>query len=36
VAIKIVASYTEDQIITTNPQQVIAIRDAKKQLEQAG
>jgi type IV secretory pathway VirB4 component len=36
VAIKIVGSYTEDQIITTNPQQVMAIRDAKKQLEQAG
>ncbi len=36
VALKIVASYTEDQIITTNPQQVMAIREAKKQLEQAG
>lgn len=35
VAIKIVGSYTEDQIITTNPQQVMAIRDAKKQLEQS-
>ncbi len=35
VAIKIVGSYTEDQIITTNPQQVMAIRDAKKQLGQA-
>lgn len=33
VAIKIVGSYTEDQIITTNPQQVLAIKEAKKQLE---
>ena len=33
VAIKIVASYTEDQIITTNPAQVIAIQKAKKDLE---
>ncbi len=36
VAMKIVSSYTEDQIITTNPQQLIAIRDAKKQLEDSG
>ncbi len=36
VAIKIHGSYTEDQIITTNPAQVLAIQDAKKQLEQAG
>jgi type IV secretory pathway VirB4 component len=36
VAIKVVASYTEDQIITTNPQQVLSIKEAKKQLEQAG
>lgn len=33
VALKIVASYTEDQIITTNPQQVMAIKQAKRQLE---
>jgi type IV secretory pathway VirB4 component len=33
VAMKIVASYTEDQIITTNPAQVIAIQKAKKELE---
>lgn len=33
VAVKIVASYTEDQIITTNPQQVMAIKEAKRQLE---
>ena len=36
VAIKIVASYTEDQIITTNPAQVMNIQQAKKELEQAG
>jgi conjugal transfer ATP-binding protein TraC len=33
VAIKIVASYTEDQIITTNPAQVLQIQNAKKELE---
>ena len=33
VAIKIQASYTEDQIITTNPQQVMAIQQAKRDLE---
>ncbi len=31
VAIKIVASYTEDQIITTNPEEVLKIRKAKKE-----
>ena len=36
VAMKIVASYTEDQIITTNPAQVLQIQQAKKQLEAAG
>lgn len=36
VAIKIVASYTEDQIITTNPAQVMQIKQAKKELELAG
>lgn len=30
VAIKIVASYTEDQIITTNPEEILKIRKAKK------
>ncbi len=30
VAISIVASYTEDQIITTTPEEIIKIRDAKK------
>ena len=33
VALKVVASYTEDQIITTNPAQVMAIRQAKQDLE---
>ncbi len=33
VALKVVASYTEDQIITTNPAQVMAIEQAKKDLE---
>ena len=34
VAIKVVASYIEDQIITTDPQQLIEIEEAKKQLRQ--
>lgn len=33
VALKVVASYTEDQIITTNPAQVLAIKQAKQSLE---
>jgi len=33
VAIKIIASYTEDQIITSDPSQVLAIRRARKDLE---
>jgi len=36
VAMKVVASYTEDQIITTNPEQVQQIQRAKKELEAAG
>lgn len=32
VAIKIIASYTEDQIITSDPSQVISIRAAKKEF----
>ena len=32
VAIKIVASYAEDQVITSDPQQVLAIEAAKKEL----
>ena len=35
VALKIIASYTEDQIITTNPAQVMAIKKAKDELEMA-
>jgi type IV secretory pathway VirB4 component len=36
VAIQIRASYTEDQIITTNPEQVLQLERAKKELEEAG
>ncbi len=36
VALKVVASYTEDQIITTNPSQVLQIQKAKKDLEMSG
>lgn len=32
-AIQIVASYAEDQIITSNPAQLLAIKEAKKQLK---
>ena len=32
VAIKIVASYAEDQIITTSPEEVLKIREAKKEM----
>ena len=35
VAIKVIASYTEDQIITSDPSQVLAIQKAKKDLEEA-
>lgn len=33
-AIKIIASYTEDQIITTDPRQLLEIEEAKKEFEQ--
>ncbi len=33
-AIKVVASYTEDQIVTTNPQQLLEIERAKREFEQ--
>ncbi len=33
VAIKIIASYTEDQIITSDPSQVLSIQKAKRDLE---
>jgi len=32
VAIKVVASYTEDQIITSNPEQILQIEKAKREL----
>ena len=32
-AIKIIASYTEDQIVTSNPEQVLAAREIKKNLK---
>jgi len=35
VAIKIVASYTEDQIITSDPSQILSIKAAKMELETA-
>jgi len=35
VAIKVVASYTEDQIITSNPEQLLQIEKAKEELAQA-
>src|SRR3989344_440722 len=36
VAIKVIASYTEDQIITSDPSQILSIRKAKAELEAAG
>ncbi len=36
VAIKIIASYTEDQIITSDPSQILAIKQAKQDLETTG
>ncbi|HEY4496042.1 MAG TPA: DUF87 domain-containing protein [Candidatus Paceibacterota bacterium] len=33
VAIKIIASYTEDQIITSDPSQILAIKKAREELE---
>lgn len=35
VAIKVIASYTEDQIITSDPAQLLQIEAAKKELERA-
>jgi len=35
VAIKVVASYTEDQIITSDPSQILSNRKAKMELEAA-
>jgi conjugal transfer ATP-binding protein TraC len=36
VAIKVVASYTEDQIITSDPSQLLAIKREKERLEASG
>jgi len=33
-AIKVIASYTEDQIITSNPEQLLAIEKAKKEMDE--
>jgi len=35
VAIKVIASYTEDQIITSDPSQILAIKKAKQELSAA-
>ena len=35
VALKVIASYTEDQIITSDPSQILAIKRAKQELEMA-
>ena len=35
VAIKVIASYTEEQIITSDPAQILAIKKAKTELEEA-
>lgn len=34
VAIKVIASYTEDQIITSNPEQIMAMQQAKKEANE--
>jgi len=36
VAIKVIASYTEDQIITTDPAQLMLIRKAKEEFQKTG
>ena len=33
VALKVIASYTEDQIITSKPSEILAIKKAKKERE---
>ena len=35
VAIKVIASYTEDQIITSDPSQILAIKKAKQEVDDA-
>lgn len=34
-AIKVVASYAEDQVVTTNPQQLLEIENAKKEFQES-
>jgi type IV secretory pathway VirB4 component len=36
VAIKVISSYTEDQIITSDPSQILSIKKAKRDLEEGG
>jgi len=36
VALKVIASYTEDQIITSDPSQILAIKQAKEELKNSG
>ncbi|HEY4493518.1 MAG TPA: DUF87 domain-containing protein [Candidatus Paceibacterota bacterium] len=36
VALRVIASYTEDQIITSNPEQLMAIKQAKEEFRQSG
>lgn len=36
VAIKVIASYTEDQIITSDPSQLLAIKRAREELQNSG
>lgn len=36
VAIKVVASYTEDQLITSDPRQLLEIEEAKREFEEEG
>jgi type IV secretory pathway VirB4 component len=36
VAIKVIASYTEDQIITSDPSQILTIKKSKAEFEQTG
>jgi conjugal transfer ATP-binding protein TraC len=36
VAIKVIRSYTEDQIVTSDPSQILSIKKAKADLEKAG
>ena len=36
VAIKIIASYTEDQIITSDPSQILAIKKAREEIDTTG